>query len=244
VLGNYALHYVGGGRGTDVTADYFGAWAHTIRRLAGGRRFVPILSNGCSGNINGVNFRGPRVQLPPYVQMQRYADILAAESYRAWRTIQFQDSVELAASVEELELGVRLPSSEEVAAARRLLAQAGPGPYKERPHIYARETVILSETYPKTVKTLVQATRIGSLGIATYPGEAFVELGLEAKAKSPFKPTFLIELANDYRGYIPTVEAHELGGYETWRAKSSYLETQAAPQMVASALRQLQKLAS
>jgi hypothetical protein len=103
--------------------------------------------------------------------------------------------------------------------------------------------VILNESYPKSVKTPIQALRIGSLGIATYPGEAFVELGLEAKAKSPFQPTFLIELANDYCGYIPTEEGHALGGYETWRAKSSYLETQAAPKMVASALRQLAKLA-
>ena len=63
------------------------------------------------------------------------------------------------------------------------------------------------------------------------------------KAKSPFRSTFLIELANDYRGYLPTVEGHEAGGYETWRAKSSYLEKEAAPQLVQAALRQLGKLA-
>jgi neutral ceramidase len=68
-------------------------------------------------------------------------------------------------------------------------------------------------------------------------------MGLEVKAKSPFHPTFLIELANDYRGYIPTVEAFSQGGYETWRAKSSCLETQAAPRMTASLLRQLHTLA-
>ena len=26
----------------------------------------------------------------------------------------------------------------------------------------------------------------------------------------------MIELANDYRGYLPTPHQHELGGYETW----------------------------
>ena len=56
VLGNYALHYVGGGGAGDITADYFGVWARSIERLAG-QAFVPILTNGCSGNINGVNFR-------------------------------------------------------------------------------------------------------------------------------------------------------------------------------------------
>jgi hypothetical protein len=88
----------------------------------------------------------------------------------------------------------------------------------------------------------VQAMRIGSLGISTFPGEAFAELGLAVKAKSPFKSTMIVELANDYRGYIPTPEAHENGGYETWRAKSSYLEVTAAPKMVASAVQQLGKL--
>jgi hypothetical protein len=243
VLGNYALHYVGGeGRG-HITADYFGYWAQAMTRLAG-RDFVAILTNGCSGDINAVDVRGPAAKLQPYEKMQQTADALAAECFRAWRAMELRETVELAVAEEELELEVRLPTPADVAAARKLLAAApASGPLKERPHIYARETVILAESWPKTVKTPVQAMRIGSLGIATFPGEAFVEMGLEVKAKSPFRPTLLIELANDYRGYIPTVEAHELGGYETWRAKSSYLERQAAPKMVAAALRQLGRLA-
>ncbi len=242
VLGNYALHYVGGTGSGHISADYFAVWARAMRRLAG-QPVVAILSNGCSGNINGINFLAPPARHPPYEQMERYAGILAAECYRAWRAIEFQETVDLGAALEELDLETRLPNADDVAAARKILTSAGAGPYKERSHIYARETVILNESYPKTVKTPVQALRIGSLGIATFPGEAFVEMGLEVKARGPFQPTMLIELANDYRGYIPTVENHELGGYETWRAKSSYLENQAAPKMVAAALRQLGKLA-
>ncbi len=252
LLASYALHYVGGTGPGHVSADYFGAWADTMERLAGRADsnrfppFVPILANACSGNINGVNFQKPREQHAPYEQMRTYAEILAAECFRTWRTLEFNNTAELAASIEEMELGVRMPSSGDIAAARKILDNAGHAPlngYKQLPEIYARETVLLSETFPARVKTFVQALRIGGLGIATYPGEAFVELGLEAKAKSPFRPTMLIELANDYRGYIPTVEGHELGGYETWRAKSSYLEKNAAPTMVASAVQQLGALA-
>ena len=39
--------------------------------------------------------------------------------------------------------------------------------------------------------------------------------------------TFSIELANGYSGYIPPPAQHALGGYTTWRARSSCLEVQA-----------------
>ena len=73
-----------------------------------------------------------------------------------------------------------------------------------------------------------QTMRIGDLSIAAIPCEVFAEIGLDIKAKSPFKPTFTIELANGYNGYLPTPEQHKLGGYETWRARSSYLEVDAS----------------
>src|SRR5262249_47255566 len=134
----------------------------------------------------------------------------------------------------EIELGVRLPSGKDIERAKDILDKA-----KEKkvlttqPEIYARETVLLAK-YPPKVKVILQAIRIGELGIVANPCETFVEIGLEVKAKSPLKPTFTIELANGYNGYLPTVEHHKLGGYETWRARSSYLEVEAAPKIVAA----------
>jgi neutral ceramidase len=250
-VGNYALHYIGGVRRGDISADYFSVWADSLARMAGltgaNRRppFVGIMTNACSGHSISIDARNPSTRkYAPYEKMQEVGDVLAAEALRTWRTMEFHHWVELSASQEELELGVRLPSAEEVAVARQMLAEAPrkDGQVQERPHIYARETVYLAD-YPARVKTVVQGLRIGSLGIATFPGEAFAELGLEVKARSPFRTTMLIELANDARGYLPTVEAHKNGGYETWRAKSSYLEVEAAPKMVAAALRRLQELA-
>jgi hypothetical protein len=85
--------------------------------------------------------------------------------------------------------------------------------------------------------------RIGGTGISFFPGEPFVEMGLSTKGKSPFRQGFTIGLSNGAVGYVPTPEAHELGGYETWRAKSSYLEKGASEKMVAAMLRQLGKIA-
>ena len=56
----------------------------------------------------------------------------------------------------------------------------------------------------------------------------FVEIGLELKQRKRLQDHFTISLANGYNGYLPTPEHHQLGGYETWRARSSYLEVGAA----------------
>ena len=37
-----------------------------------------------------------------------------------------------------------------------------------------------------------------------------------------------LTMANGCDGYLPTPEQHALGGYETWRATSSYLEVEAS----------------
>ena len=99
--------------------------------------------------------------------------------------------------------------------------------------IYAHEALLLRDS-PAEVPIIIQALRIGDLGIAAVPCEVFVEVGLEIKSKSPFKPTFTIELANGCSGYLPTPEQHKLGGYETWPARSSYLQVDAAPKIVAT----------
>jgi hypothetical protein len=64
---------------------------------------------------------------------------------------------------------------------------------------------------------------------------------MEIKEKSPFKSTFVIELANGYNGYLPTPEQHELGGYETWLSTNK-VEKEASVKIVAKLLNQLSSL--
>ncbi len=240
MLGNYALHYVGGNPGTDISADYFAAFSDEMGGLLGapcsetltGRpRFVGMMTNGCAGDINNIDVFAPAKPAAPYEQMRRVGKVVAAEAFKTWQTIAYQDWVPLAAREATLELRVRMPSGADVDRAKKILAGSGPE-LKGLEQIYARETVLLAE-WPETRKTVVQAMRIGDLAIVTFPGEAFVELGLAVKKQSPFAGTLCVELANDYAGYIPTAEAFELGGYETWRARSSFLEKEAAAKMIA-----------
>ena len=110
-----------------------------------------------------------------------------------------------------------------------------------RPQVYARETLALAD-YPATLNVPMQAFGIGRLGVAAIPCEVFAETGLAIKRQSALKPTFTIELANGYFGYLPTAQQHEWGGYETWAARSSCLEQQAETKIRAEVLRLLGRL--
>ncbi len=234
LLANYSLHYVGGARSGDVSADYFAMFADRMQQLLRADRldppFVGIMTNGTSGNINNVNFAKTTARSAPYIQMKRVAYSVADGAHQAMKDIQYHDWVSLDMREARLTLGRRLPRKDEVDRAKFILSQAKGGNLRTRPEIYARETVLM-QGWPREIEVILQGVRIGELGIAAIPCEVFVEIGLEIKKRSPMKPTFTIELANGYAGYLPTVAHHRLGGYETWRARSSFLEVQAEPKI-------------
>jgi len=60
----------------------------------------------------------------------------------------------------------------------------------------------------------IQVFRLGGAGLVSFPGEFFVEVGLEVKRRSPLRTTFCLGLANDSIGYVPTQQAYSEGGYE------------------------------
>lgn len=246
LLGNYALHYVG--NVPALSADYFAIFADKMKTLVGADQaepaFVGIMSNGTSGDINNVNFsKAAPTRQGPYEQARVVADSVARAAYAAYQKVEHKDWVPLAMAQKELELGVRLPSAEDVARAQDILAKAKKPVLSGLAEVYARETVLMAK-YPPKVKALVQAIRIGDLGIASSPCETFVEIGLEIKKQSPFKHTFTIELANGYNGYLPTPQQHAWGGYETWRARSSYLEVNASETIKTAILGLLKEVAA
>jgi hypothetical protein len=248
VFASYALHYVGGMPPTDVSADYFGAVCDQLHELTGGPRrdprqpFVALLANGCFGDINNIDVRKRQRQPYPYYQMYTVAGMVARTIHEAWKGVRYHDWLTLAVKEKSLDLAVRKPTAAEVQQAREILAKAPQGPLKTLPEIYARETVQLAD-WPDRFKTTVQVLRIGDLAICALPGEPFCQTGLDIKAKSPFKRTMMVGMANDYAGYLPTEEQHALGGYETWRAKSSFLEVTAATKIQAAALELLREVA-
>ncbi|MCI0331918.1 MAG: hypothetical protein L0228_01675 [Planctomycetes bacterium] len=234
VLANYALHYVGGVPPRALSADYFGAFARHFARLIDADQvepaFVGIMSNGTSGDINNINFFEGAARREPFEQIRLVAADVAESAHAAYKRIEWRNWAPLAMRETEIELGVRRPNEDELVRAKKILKQSGEGPYHDLRAIYALESLDLAE-YPATVRVQLQAIRIGEVGIVSSPCETFVETGLAIKRDSPLPLTFTIELANGYNGYLPTPEQHAQGGYETWRAKSSYLAVDAEPRI-------------
>src|SRR5205814_9565541 len=87
-----------------------------------------------------------------------------------------------------------------------------------------------------------QALRIGDFAVGAIPCETYGSTGLAIKRASPFALTMVIGLANGCSGYLPPPDQFPLGGYTTWRARSSYLETGTEPRIVTAINELLQQV--
>jgi neutral ceramidase len=248
VLANYGLHYVGGTGAGAISADYFGAFADRLAaRLAAPLQdppFVGLMANGTSGDINNVDYGRPAgPPAPPYVRINEVAGRLAEAAEQVYRKIKHEPWVPLAMAESELPLAVRRPSPERLAWAKKVWLEVKDRSKLTRREVYARETLAVVEL-PNRVPLKLQAIRIGGLGIAAAPCEVFASTGLEIKARSALRPAFTISLANGYNGYLPTPRDHALGGYETWLARSSYLEVEASEKIRDELLRLMSLVAA
>ena len=217
LFANYSLHYVGGIPAGGVSADYFGEFARVIARRLGGKNkdFVAVMSNGTSGDINNINFTHPRPRKEPFEQMRFVANYVADAVMAAHQGVKFQRRVPLAMQQRELDVAHRRATPADVTRAREVLADTGTDRKHQWSKSYAHWIVDLAGR-PPTDRIILQAIRIGDLGIGSLPFESFVEIGLDLRESSPFNPTFTIELANGHNGYLPTPQQTEWGGYETW----------------------------
>ena len=243
VFATYSLHYVGGVRSGDISADYYGFFCQYLARLLKVEdqdpAFMAMLANGTSGDINNVNHRQPRPRRDAYEQMQFVAQDVANKVFAALGQAQYRSNVSLAARYREELIAARHPTAKELAWAKETLAKPEAQPdgkpaKADLSRIYAARTMSVAEQ-PEKMAIPLQVLRIGDVCIGTMPTEVFCEIGLAFREKSPIKPAFLISLAHGYFGYLPTPRHFELGGYETWIG-TNRLEQQASEKMLAALL--------
>jgi hypothetical protein len=90
--------------------------------------------------------------------------------------------------------------------------------------------------------TTLQVILVGDVALVGIPAEYFTGLGMDIKKRSPFPSTFVAELANDWIGYLPDRQAHELGGYQTWAGFHSYAEIGTGERVADEVVKMLEEL--
>jgi hypothetical protein len=238
MLANYSMHYVGA---HPVSADYFGIFCREMGQRLGGQDKSPviaIMSQGTAGDLHWMDYSQPKKAM----LYAAYASEMAEVAFAAYQKIEYRNWVPLAMAEDKLTLRRRVPDEKRLAWTWAIVADMkGRTVPANKQEVYALEQVLLHETPQREL--VLQAIRVGDLGITAIPNEVFGITGLKLKAQSPLQPTFNIELANGCEGYIPPPEQHPLGGYTTWPARSAGLEVQAEPKIVERVLRLLEQVA-
>jgi len=257
LMANYAMHYAGLSpteKREDmytISADYFGLFSELIQRIRG-ERFVAMLANGACGDVIMFDAMKPHKKVNKFFgHAERVASLIAAKTVWAWNQMHFKRSLKLASAMEEITIPRRFPTEAEIEFASKLargeIKAVNMRHYALKYFFHPKIDEFLNA--PKHVKTWIQALAIGDLAVIVgLPGEFFVEHGLKIKEKSPFKYTFICELANDSVGYVPTLKAFReegdleaSGSYET-TIGPSILVPEAGDIMVETALKIMNRL--
>ena len=238
VVVNFSLHYIGGFGGGLISADYFGAFASQMKEVKGDD-FVALLTHGASGDVNNIDVSRRPAPRKPGEQVQRVTRWITEQVHAEWEKAKFVDSAPVATCQALNNQRVRKPVGDEIDEAQKQWEDESL-PIIDR--LYGRERLELLK-WPDSIPMVIQSMRVGDFGAATMPGEIFCRFGLDLKHASPFPVTGLIELANGYGGYVPTRVDYELGGYETWLARSAWAAPGTGEEMVVIASNGLRSLA-
>jgi hypothetical protein len=226
--------------GNECSADYVGFLRKHLKSHYGENTPIVFLLGPC-GDITQVDNQSTAREFGV-----EHADMmgmkLAAAAIRTIDRVTWLPEAPIKVTTETAMLAIR---AEPDANAERPPYGLGSDGSKVVADVYARERKLVAEERGKTPKIPceVQGIRIGSLGIATNGSEYFCEHGLRIKKCSPFPSTWVVSLANEYIGYVPTTQAFVGGGYEPRTARSSKLAPESGQRLVETALKSLGKIA-
>jgi neutral ceramidase len=200
-LVNFTCHpVVLGPENLQISADYPGVMMAAVEDSLGG---VCMFVQGASGDINPYWDKTPPSE-GAFEEMTKMGKAVAAEVIRVSLGIATRSTgdADLTVNVEVLPLNTRWDlDAPEVRDA--LEKQYG----KTLMQAYLRrfERPMNAELYTVTLGD--------DLAIAGWPGEFFVQLGLDLKERSAIPNTFVFGYCNRTFGYFPTINAAAQGGY-------------------------------
>ena len=229
VLLHHTCHPTVGYPHNYICSDWPGAWCDQMRAALGGR-CVPLVINGCCGNINHMNKIDPDHDFADYKGMGAG---LAQSAVKALKRLTYMETPALKSTNYHLQIPMRQISDEELSRVRKI--------YKEHPMPkWNGATNAVDWDWWIAVSALdtynhwgpgslfdyeIQALRIGDFGMIALGGEPFVEGQLDIKLRSPAAYTFVAHMCNYYVGYVPVKRAVEKpGSWDTYTSLGSKLD--------------------
>ncbi len=210
-----------------ISADFVCALRATVEPQVG----APLLfAQGAAGNLVPI---GPEMEMEERLELT--GKVLGMEALRVYTALGAEalpvddsrgaEALRAYGPPESLRSATSVPPKPMLAAAsENLLLDL----WTEQPPI--ADVARSHQTFPYLtpplvngkVECAVQALRLGDVALVGVAGEAFVEIGLAVKARSPIPHTIFLGYTNGCLGYIPTAAAYEPGGYEVHRAHAVY----------------------
>lgn len=216
VLFVFACHPVVIGSMNHKISGDFPGYAAALVESALGQPAVALFLNGAAGNINPLAF--------PYTKRQNIT-VLSREYNLAGKTVDFRTHVDAK------RLGTALGGEVlKVVALNEPSKMDAVRTWRESVSLVLKRDQALEDYFEHLciepvhqarwrgdTSTEVMAMRLGDLVLVAFPGEPFVEIGLEIQNRevSSQAQVRAIAYANDYPGYVIRPEDYEENRYET-----------------------------
>lgn len=233
IMFNYACHPTSMSDNYAISADYPGPARSFVEEVYGAECVVGFLL-GCHGDIrpNYTDETGTRFRSAVFEELEREGRIMGAEVVKVREGIRPRALEGVAAASTPIVAPFAEPPT-----AEYLRATLENGAYPDRgsglPFSNARWAQrilrqIEAGTLPDGLETELQVIRVGHLVFVGFPGEFFLEYGMETRTrvKEEFGLDVVhVSMANDMIGYVASDREIPRGGYEV----GSFRDDELAP---------------
>ncbi len=231
LLFNHSTHTIGVRTPGKRSASIYGMAAQELEQQLGG---TVLFLEGASGSTHNLDLSGDecirRLKTSVFDTLQRTQPRTVYRLDARKRAVRFK--------VRHFD-----DAAEDAAVRRYVTRYAGPPHDEIIRKVFENMRRELASQQGQERETWVQAMRIGDIALVGVPAEYFTQLGLDIKNRSPFRHTYVAELANDWIGYLPNQEGHKLGGYQVWTGFHSYAEPGTGERIADVAVELLNELA-
>src|SRR5262249_25550355 len=206
---NHSTHTIGARQPGKRSPSFYGLAAQELEAELGG----PVcFLEGASGSTHNLPLQAPEVVTPiknpvsdaPGKVEERSVERLTAMKRKFTYSVRTFDE-----------------AKEDAAVSDYCKKRAGKGA-DDIIKVFRDQRAVLAPQQGQERTSWVQVVLIGDVAIGGGPPEFFTNIGQEIKRRSPFRYTYVAELANGWIGYLPDRKAFDLGGYQTWTGLHSF----------------------